>query len=58
MSIVCSRFRELGHQRSCLRTSTGRIPAIHLYKKFGFAPLIRNRDDEADWKLVPVNFGR
>ncbi len=57
MSIVCSRLRELGHQRACLRTSTGRIPAINLYKKFGFVPLIRNAEEEADWNLVPVKFG-
>jgi GNAT superfamily N-acetyltransferase len=56
MSLVCSRLRDLGHQRACLRTSTGRIPAINLYKQFGFVPLIRNADEAADWKLVPLRF--
>lgn len=41
MSIVCSRLRELGHERACLKTSTHRVPAINLYRKFGFVPLIR-----------------
>ncbi len=52
MSIVCARLRELGHQRACLRTSTGRIPAINLYNKFGFVPLLRNAAEENDWRGV------
>jgi GNAT superfamily N-acetyltransferase len=52
MSVTCSRLRELGHQRACLKTATGRIPAISLYMKFGFVPLIRNGDEEADWRGV------
>jgi GNAT superfamily N-acetyltransferase len=58
LSTVCARLRELGHQRACLRTSTGRIPAINLYKKFEFVPLIRNAEEATDWKSVPVNFGQ
>ncbi|MGZ4963210.1 MAG: GNAT family N-acetyltransferase [Limisphaerales bacterium] len=58
MTIVCSRLRELGHERACLRTSTDRIRAIRLYAKFGFVPLIRNAQEDADWKLVPMKFSR
>lgn len=57
MSIVCSRLRELGHTRACLKTATHRIPAINLYTKFGFVPLIRNAAEAADWKSVPLNVG-
>lgn len=56
MSVVCSRLRELGHERACLKTSTHRLPAINLYARFGFVPLIRNGAEAADWKSVPVKF--
>jgi GNAT superfamily N-acetyltransferase len=52
VSAICTRLTELGHQRAYLRSSTGRLPAINLYLKFGFVPLIRNVEDEADWNLV------
>jgi GNAT superfamily N-acetyltransferase len=54
MSIVCSRLRELGHTRACLKTATHRVPAINLYKKFGFVPLVRNEKEAADWRSVAV----
>jgi GNAT superfamily N-acetyltransferase len=57
LSETCERLRELGHQRACLKTATHRISAITLYKRFGFVPLIRNVEEEADWKLVPMKFG-
>jgi GNAT superfamily N-acetyltransferase len=52
MSLVCSRLRELGHERACLRTSTHRLVAINLYLKFGFLPLIRNTEEQRDWDAV------
>jgi GNAT superfamily N-acetyltransferase len=58
VSALCTRLIELGHERAYLRTSTGRVPAVNLYLKFGFAPLIRNADEAAIWKLVPSNFGQ
>ena len=50
MSIVCNRMRELGDERACLATSTARIPAINLYRKFGFVPDIRSEEDLSIWK--------
>jgi ribosomal protein S18 acetylase RimI-like enzyme len=38
LSLTCERLRSLGHQRAYLKTYTDRVVAIHLYKKFGFAP--------------------
>jgi len=52
LSIVLKRMRELGHDRACLVTQTVRIPAINLYRKFGFIPHIRNRLDKTAWQQI------
>ena len=46
LSVICRRLHELRHEQAYLSTSTARIPAIQLYWKFGFEPLIRNIEDE------------
>ncbi len=38
LSLICHRLRELSHTQAYLNTSTGRMPAISLYLKFGFVP--------------------
>jgi GNAT superfamily N-acetyltransferase len=61
LCIVLTRMAELGHTRCYLSTSTGRIPAVNLYCKFGFVPHVRNADDLAVWRemqpLVKAPFG-
>lgn len=53
MTAVCTRLRELGHDRAYLSTATVCVPAIRLYHQFGFVPLIRNEADAARWRGVP-----
>jgi GNAT superfamily N-acetyltransferase len=50
LSIVLTRMADLGHTRCYLGTSTARIPAINLYRKFGFVPHVRNADELAVWR--------
>ncbi len=52
LGAICQRLRELGHERAYLHTSAARIPAIQLYLRFGFAPVVRNAAERAVWKDV------
>ena len=56
LAAACWRMRELGYDKACLGTSTARIPAINLYRSFGFEPEIRSPEDEAAWSLVRPYF--
>jgi GNAT superfamily N-acetyltransferase len=58
LSIVCHRLRELGHERALLNTSAGRIPAIRLYRHFGFEPVIRNDEQAAVWQEIEAALER
>lgn len=46
---VCQRLRDLGHTNAYLITSSARIPALNLYRKFGFVPEVRNDQEREAW---------
>ena len=52
LTIICKRLKELGHSRTYLTTQSVRIPAINLYTKFGFAPVIDTDRDREIWEKL------
>lgn len=52
LGAVCNRLRELGYDRACVITSTGRLPAVSLYLQFGFQPELQTDNDRVTWDRV------
>src|ERR1051325_3616272 len=52
LAVICHRLRELGHERAFLHTSAARLQAIRLYWRFGFAPVVRNSEEQAAWREI------
>jgi GNAT superfamily N-acetyltransferase len=52
LSNVLTRMRDLGDDRAYLVTQPARIPAINLYRSFGFEPHIRDERDRAVWQSI------
>ena len=52
MTAVLRRLRELGHDRVYLSTNPPRLPAIHLYMKFGFVPMAQTEQERSIWEEV------
>jgi len=54
MSAVCQRLIQQGQTEAYLYTSSARVPAINLYRSFGFDPVIANEEDRQIWReLAP-----
>lgn len=49
MAYACHKLKELGHQSAFLFTATELTPAIGLYLKFGFQPVITSDELQAAW---------
>ena len=52
LAAVCQRLIELGHKEACLMTNTRRLPAVNLYRKFGFEPLLQNEIEKEAWAKI------
>lgn len=52
LSAACATLRGHGFGEACLETNTRRLPALRLYRQFGFEPHPRSAAEEAAWRAV------
>ena len=52
LAAVCQLLIELGYKEACLMTNTRRIPAVNLYRKFGFEPVLQNEIEKEAWVKI------
>jgi len=47
---LCKCFIELNHSKALVTTENFRLNAIHIYRKYGFEPLPRNKQEKIFWE--------
>jgi len=52
LSAACNSLRERGYERAFIDTNMRRIPALRLYRRFGFKPFFRNNEEEQAWGRI------
>ena len=55
LSAVCLQLQKLGHMQAYLTTSTERLPALNLYRLFGFQAVAETKQEKKAWKLIEHN---
>jgi len=55
LAAVCNRLKSLGHNKTYLTTQTCRLPAINLYAKFVFAPVIDSDRSQKIWQKLAAH---
>ena len=57
VSLAMKRLAELGHRTAFLTTQTASWPAIKVYARFGFKPLLRAETEREGWRIVGDKIG-
>ena len=57
VSLALERMRRLGHRRAYLTTQTASWPAIRVYRRFGFVPMLCAEAEIEGWRIVSEKTG-
>lgn len=57
VGLAMRRMKQIGHRTAFLTTQTSSWPAIKVYRRFGFRPMIRNAEDVKGWRIVSEKSG-